>query len=120
MLKTRHRERILFNACLTAKQPVAIDNTNPAIGDRQRYIPLAKEHRFTITGYYRINFNDLPTWQKRGSGLYWIEYQKTEYNPKEKHETIVKRQQIKQDLEIPMKDEYSKFIRDLIVEKQTR
>ena len=84
MLKTRHRERILFNACLTAKQPVAIYNTNPAIGDRQRYIPLAKEHRFTITGYYRINFNDLPTWQKRGSGLYWIEYQKTEYNPKEK------------------------------------
>ena len=52
MLKTRHREQILFNACLTAKQSVAIDNTNPAIGDRQRYIPLAKEHRFTITGYY--------------------------------------------------------------------
>ena len=34
MLKTRHRERILFNACLTAKQAVAIDNTNPALGDR--------------------------------------------------------------------------------------
>ena len=52
MLKTRHREQILFNACLTAKQPVVIDNTNPAIGDRLRYIPLAKEHRFSVTGYY--------------------------------------------------------------------
>ena len=52
MLKTPHREQILFNACLTAKQPVVIDNTNPAISDRQRYIPFAKKHRFSVTGYY--------------------------------------------------------------------
>lgn len=52
MLKTRHREQILFNACLTAKQPMVIDNTNPTIGDRLRYISLAKEHRFSVTGYY--------------------------------------------------------------------
>ena len=65
MLKTRHRERILFNACLTAKQPVAIDNTNPAISDRQRYIPLAKEHKFTITGYYF--YSTLEECQQRNS-----------------------------------------------------
>lgn len=35
LLKTRHREQILFDACLKAKQPVAIDNTNPTISDRQ-------------------------------------------------------------------------------------
>ena len=29
-----------------------IDNTNPTASDRLRYIPLATEHRFTITGYY--------------------------------------------------------------------
>jgi len=28
-----------------------------------------------------INFNDLPSWQKRGVGLYWEEYQKEGYNP---------------------------------------
>ena len=31
------KEKILFQACLDAKQPVFIDNTNPTIEDRQRY-----------------------------------------------------------------------------------
>lgn len=38
MLKTRHRETILLNACLEAKQPLVIDNTNPTIEERKRYI----------------------------------------------------------------------------------
>ena len=29
MLKTRHREDVLFEACLRAKQPFVVDNTNP-------------------------------------------------------------------------------------------
>ena len=52
MLKTRHREKILFDACLEAKQPVVIDNTNPRIEDRKRYILPAKEKGFKIIGYY--------------------------------------------------------------------
>ena len=52
MLKTRHREKILFEACLLAKQPLVIDNTNPTINDRARYIEQFKKHRFQITGYY--------------------------------------------------------------------
>ena len=52
MLKTRHRENILFNACLEAKQPLVIDNTNPTIEERKRYIIPAQEKRFQIIGYY--------------------------------------------------------------------
>ena len=52
MLKTRHREQILFNACLAAKQSVVIDNTNPTLADRQRYIKPAKEKNLQIIGYY--------------------------------------------------------------------
>lgn len=52
MLRTRNRESILFNACLSAKQPVVIDNTNPKKADRQRYIRLFKENRFKTIGYY--------------------------------------------------------------------
>lgn len=29
MLKTRHREDVLLRACIEAKQPFVIDNTNP-------------------------------------------------------------------------------------------
>ncbi|VEP11858.1 conserved hypothetical protein [Hyella patelloides LEGE 07179] len=52
MLKTRHREKILFNACLEAKQSLVIDNTNPTIEDRKRYIIPAQEKGFKIIGYY--------------------------------------------------------------------
>ena len=52
MLKTRHREKLLFNACLEAKQPLVIDNTNSTVEERKRYIVPAKEKRFKITGYY--------------------------------------------------------------------
>ncbi len=53
MLKTRHREKILFEACLEAKQSFVIDNTNPTLEDRKRYIiPAAKNKNFRIIGYY--------------------------------------------------------------------
>lgn len=52
MLKTRNRESILFEACLKMKQPFVIDNTNPEIEDRRRYISRAKEAEFQIVGYY--------------------------------------------------------------------
>jgi len=57
-----------------------------------------------------INFNDLPNWQKRGVGLYWVKEEKTGFNPIEKVEVIVERNQIKIDDELPMKDEYNDFI----------
>ncbi len=52
MLKTRRREAVLFEACLSVKQPMVIDNTNPTPADRARYIPLAKAKGFSIVGYY--------------------------------------------------------------------
>ncbi len=52
MLKTRNREKILFQACLSAKQSFVVDNTNPRLEDRERYIQPAKEKDFKIVGYY--------------------------------------------------------------------
>jgi predicted kinase len=52
MLKTRHREWVLFQACLEAKQPVVVDNTNPTKNDRARYIIPAKAVGFRIIGYH--------------------------------------------------------------------
>lgn len=52
MLRTRHREQLLLKACLDAKQPFVIDNTNPTRHDRALYITAAREHKFRITGYY--------------------------------------------------------------------
>lgn len=52
MLKTRHREKIILQACLKAKQPFVVDNTNPTREDRARYIGPAKEANFRLVGYY--------------------------------------------------------------------
>ncbi len=52
MLKTRYREAVLVSACLDAKQPFVIDNTNPSIAERARYIHAARAARFHVTGYY--------------------------------------------------------------------
>ncbi len=70
MLKTRHREKRLFELCLELKQPCVIDNTNTTRKDRHRYIPLAKKSGFTICGYYfASNLQDaLERNLQRGSG----------------------------------------------------
>ena len=52
MLKTRNKERILVEACLEAKQPFVVDNTNPTIADRKKYIDPAKTKKFKVVGYY--------------------------------------------------------------------
>ncbi len=52
MLKTRHREKLLIQAFLEAKQPFVVDNTNPTVEDRKKYIEFAKEHKFRVVGYY--------------------------------------------------------------------
>ena len=57
-----------------------------------------------------INFNDLPNWQKRGVGLYWIKTLKSGYNPNDNSEVQVERNVIYTDLDLPMREEYSDFI----------
>ena len=64
-----------------------------------------------------VNFNELPNWQKRGSGLYWEEHDKEGFNPMTGEKIVATRRRIKRDLDLPMKDEYSQFIA-AIVERQ--
>jgi predicted kinase len=52
MLKTRHREQLLLAACLAAKQPFVVDNTNPLPTDRARYIGVAREAGFRMVAYF--------------------------------------------------------------------
>lgn len=52
MLKTRHREAILLDACLKARQRFVVDNTNVTRDDRARYLSRAKAAGFKVTGYF--------------------------------------------------------------------
>lgn len=61
-----------------------------------------------------INFNNLPGWQKRGFGVFWENYEKEGFNPKEKRAVTTSRRRLKVDFELPMKDEYSSFIESFL------
>ncbi|SFS30593.1 ATP-binding protein [Marininema halotolerans] len=52
MLRTRHRERVLIEACLHAKQPLVIDNTNPTAAEREKYLALAHQFHFSASAYF--------------------------------------------------------------------
>ncbi len=63
-----------------------------------------------------INFNDVPLWQKRGIGLYWEDFERPSSNPVTGSGVISSRRRIKRDLELPMKDDYSRFIESFFAE----
>ena len=62
---------------------------------------------------FGINFNTLPDWQKRGVGLYWEQYFKTAENPVTGEMKTTTRRRVKVDFELPIKNEYSKMVKQL-------
>ena len=61
-----------------------------------------------------INFNDLPNWQKRGIGVYWENYEKQGLDLKTGELVNAVRRRLRVDYELPMKDNYSLFIANLL------
>lgn len=61
-----------------------------------------------------INFNDLPSWQKRGVGIYWEGYTKEAVNHKTGEPVTASRRRLKVDYDLPMKDQYSNFISTIL------
>ena len=52
MLKTKHRQHLLLSACIEARQPFVVDNTNVTAAARAYFIAPAKAAGFRVTGYY--------------------------------------------------------------------
>ena len=66
---------------------------------------------FKVAG---LNFNDVPLWQKRGTGVYWEQYEKEAFNPNTGEKVSALRSRLKVDLELPMKDKYGEFVSSII------
>lgn len=65
-----------------------------------------------------INFNDLPSWQKRGTGIYWDTVIKEGYNPITKEIVQAERHRLKRDLELKYHEGYEQFISELVEESE--
>lgn len=57
-----------------------------------------------------INYNDLPSWQKRGIGVYYQDVSKEGYNPLKDEKVMAQRKELIADYEIPFGEEYRDFV----------
>ena len=57
-----------------------------------------------------INFDKLPSWQKRGIGVYWGDVEKTGYNPITKQDVKTVRKALTVNYELPLGEEYAKYV----------
>ena len=57
-----------------------------------------------------INFDKLPSWQKRGVGVYWDTYEKQGFNPKTGQTETATRRGLKVDMELPLREAYADYI----------
>ena len=73
-----------------------------------------KEFKHELLFSYGINFNDLPLWQRRGTGLHYQDYVKIGYNPKTQESVECSRRKIVLNKELGLKDDYNNFIMDII------
>lgn len=62
-----------------------------------------------------IQFNDLPSWQKRGVGAYWVEREHEGEDPRTGAPVRSLRRQLHVAYELPMKDAYEAFVRARIL-----
>lgn len=51
-LKTRNNEKRLISACIAQGDSFVVDNTNPTVADRKKYIDAAKEAGYEVIGYF--------------------------------------------------------------------
>ncbi|VXB84372.1 tRNA(His)-5'-guanylyltransferase [Flavobacterium sp. 9AF] len=62
-----------------------------------------------------INYNDLPSWQKRGVGIYFENVQKTGINPRDNTEIMFNRKEVVIINDLPIREVYREFLLKIIV-----
>jgi tRNA(His) 5'-end guanylyltransferase len=61
-----------------------------------------------------INFNELPTWQRRGIGLWWETHGHTGHDPVRGVDVTTTRRRVHVERELPMKDGYRALVDRLV------
>ena len=62
----------------------------------------------------KMNFNDVPRWQKRGTGVYWVDVERAGHNPLTGEATVAQRRELRVDMELPLRDDYDALIRSFL------
>ena len=65
-----------------------------------------------------INFDKLPSWQKRGVGVFWDDIEKIGYNPITQQEVKATRRSLNVNYELPLGEEYAKYVVSFLKDKE--
>jgi tRNA(His) guanylyltransferase len=77
---------------------------------------LSVEEKLTVLSAKAGNtISEIPSWQKRGVGLYWREYPRKGRNSRTGDSTPVSRRRIIHDMELPEGAEYARYARRIIL-----
>ena len=63
---------------------------------------------------HNINFNDLPSWQKRGVGIWWTNVEVDGYNPIANEAVSTSRRVLHEEYELPLGEEYGDMIKNMV------
>nr|MBQ6242308.1 guanylyltransferase [Lachnospiraceae bacterium] len=63
-----------------------------------------------------INYNDLPSWQKRGTGVYFQDVPKAGFNPVTGTAVQTLRRELTADYELPLGEDYRRFVAGFLQE----
>lgn len=61
-----------------------------------------------------VNFNELPSWQRRGIGVVWEKYEKEAMNEQTRQPVTAIRRRLKRIFDLPTRHEYGDFIAGLL------
>ena len=61
-----------------------------------------------------VNYNDLPSWQKRGVGMFFKDVERRGFNPITKETVPCIRRELYLEEELPLGEAYSDFIKGII------
>lgn len=85
-------------------------NTAQATG---RIEKLSQADKNELLFQYGINYNTLPSWQKRGIGIYPKEVSKTGFNPVTKETVDYLRNELFVEKELMMREDYRRFLKGI-------
>jgi len=80
----------------------------------ERLLGMARPDKHDLLFQSGINFDALPTWQKRGLAVYWVERERVGHNPLTGEPTIVRRRALHTNEALPWKEGYDLAIGALL------
>jgi tRNA(His) guanylyltransferase len=81
---------------------------------------LSNSQKHELLMSHRLNFNELPAWQKRGTGLYWEQFDKVAVNPLTGGDVAVRRRRLSVDGELPTRQAYSDWLGQRLLVPRTK